>query len=71
MAEQEKAQKWGLIGMTVDEAAEALRTDRRSVLTAIAERGLPAVKIGRGWRISPRALDEWLAGEGWKTAGNK
>lgn len=52
---------WGIIGMTVDEAAEALRVERRAVLAAIAERGLPAVKIGRGWRIDPDALKAWIA----------
>ncbi len=61
MAEPDKAPRWGVIGMTVDEAAEALRVERRAVLAAIADRGLPAVKIGRGWRIDPDALRAWVA----------
>lgn len=55
------APDWGTIGMTVEEAADTLRVERRSVLDAIAERGLPAVRIGRGWRIDPDALKAWIA----------
>ncbi len=61
MAEAEQAPEWGIIGMTVEEAAKALRVDRRAVLGAIRDRGLPAVKIGRGWRIEPEALRRWMA----------
>jgi len=55
------APDWGTIGMTVEEAADTLRVERRSVLDAIADRGLPAVRIGRGWRIDPDALKAWIA----------
>lgn len=55
------APDWGIIGMTVEEAADALRVERRAVLAAIADKGLPAVKIGRGWRIDPDALKAWIA----------
>ena len=55
------APDWGTIGMTVEEAADTLRVERRSVLDAIANRGLPAVRIGRGWRIDPDALKAWIA----------
>ena len=61
MAETEQAPEWGIFGMTVEEAAKALRVDRRAVLAAIKDRGLPAVKIGRGWRIEPEALRSWIA----------
>ena len=52
--------EWPLIGMTVDEAAKALRVDRKTVLKAIQD-GLPARKVGVGWRIDPEAVKRWLA----------
>ena len=48
--------EWPLIGMTLDEAAEALRVDRRTVQKAILDGGLPARKVGVGWRIDPEAV---------------
>ncbi|MCR5258484.1 MAG: helix-turn-helix domain-containing protein [Desulfovibrio sp.] len=50
-----------LIGLTVEEAAQALRVNPRAVREAIREGGLPAVKVGRGLRISAKALDDWIA----------
>ena len=52
---------WSLIGMTVDETAQALRIDRKTVFLMIKERGLPARRVGRGWRIDPEALRQWIA----------
>ena len=52
---------WPLVGMTVDETAAALRVDRKTVLKAIREGGLPARKVGVGWRIDPDAVKQWLA----------
>ena len=53
--------EWPLIGMTLDEAAEALRVDRRTVQKAILDGGLHARKVGVGWRIDPEAVKAWLA----------
>lgn len=52
---------WPLLGMTVDETAAALRVDRKTVLKAIQESGLPARKVGVGWRIDHDAVKRWLA----------
>ena len=52
---------WPLVGMTVDETAAALRVDRKAVLKAIQEGGLPARKVGVGWRIDHDAVKQWLA----------
>lgn len=52
---------WPIVGLTIDEAAAALRVDKKSIFTAIKENGLPARKVGRSWRISPAAIDAWLA----------
>lgn len=69
MEDETKAQEpgWPLIGMTAEEAAQALRVDVKTVKDAIKDDGLPARLVGRGWRISPKALEEWIAsgkGEG-------
>ncbi len=76
MEDEMKAQEpnWGLIGMTTKEAAKALRVDVKTVQDAIKDGGLPARLVGKGWRISPRALDEWLAsgtGEGRRPTKSK
>ena len=52
---------WPPLGLTVTEVAEVLRCDRKAVLTAIASRGLPAVKIGRGFRVDYDALKAWIS----------
>lgn len=56
-----------VIGMTLEECAAALRVDPKTAQSLIRTKGLPARLCGKGWRISPKALDEWLAsgkGEG-------
>lgn len=52
---------WPLIGMTLDEAAAALRVERRTVQKAILDGKIPARKVGVGWRIDPDAIKAWLA----------
>lgn len=53
--------EWEPLGMTVEETATVLRVDRKAVLNAIRKDGLPARKIGKGYRISHAALQAWLA----------
>lgn len=46
--------------LTVEEAAEHLRL-HPSTVYRLARRGeLPAVKVGRQWRMDGEALQEWL-----------
>lgn len=61
---------WPAIGMTLDETAAALRVDRRTVHKAIMEQGLPARKVGVGWRIDPDAVKAWLASGRWEATDN-
>ena len=49
------------IGLTVDEAAAALRCQAKHVRRLIAEKGLPARMVGAKWLISPAAIEAWLA----------
>ncbi|MGX7669110.1 helix-turn-helix domain-containing protein [Plantactinospora sp. DSM 117369] len=47
--------------MTVDEAAERLRTSTRFVRRLIEERRIAYVKLGAHVRIEPDALDAFVA----------
>ncbi|MDL2216956.1 helix-turn-helix domain-containing protein [Desulfovibrio sp. OttesenSCG-928-M14] len=53
--------KWPTIGMTLDEAAEALRVDPKTLRTLIKAGDFPARKVGIGYRIDPDAVKAWLA----------
>lgn len=48
------------IGMTVQEAADALRVDTRIIRRMIHDRVIPARICGKGWRIHPKAIEDWL-----------
>ena len=49
--------------LTIDEAADLLRTDAATV-TSMAEDGtLPARKVGDDWRFTRSALLRWLGGD--------
>ena len=50
-----------LIGLTVDEAAAALRTDDKTIRKLIQSGDIPARIVGRGYRIDPDALRDWIA----------
>lgn len=48
--------------LTVDEVADLLRVDRKTVYEAIRRRELPGVvRVGRAIRVSRVALEAWLA----------
>lgn len=50
-----------LIGLTVDEAAAALRTDDKTIRKLIQAGEIPARIVGRGYRIDPDAIRAWMA----------
>ncbi len=45
--------------LTLSEAAEVLRVSTRTV-RAMIQRGMPARKVGRSWRISVESLNQWF-----------
>jgi excisionase family DNA binding protein len=47
--------------LTPEEVSELLRVSVYTVRRWIKEGSLPAYKVGRGWRISERAMHEWLS----------
>lgn len=50
-----------MIGLTVDEAAAALRTDDKTIRKLIQSGEIPARMVGRGYRLDPDALRAWVA----------
>ena len=51
---------WPLVGMTVEEAAKALRVSARTVQDMLAAGRLPGRLVGNKWRLSPKALNNFL-----------
>ena len=47
--------------MSITETCEYLGLNRNTIHKMIAENGLPAVKIGKLWKIKMRELEEWIA----------
>ena len=50
--------------LTVKETAQILKTSEQQVRKMIREDTLPAVKVGREWRISYDFLEEFVSGCG-------
>lgn len=48
--------------LTVTEAAEALRLNRATVWRWAKDGKIPAVRVGRAWRISEAAVEKLLNG---------
>ena len=48
--------------MTIEEVAEYLRVHPSTVYRLVRQGSLPAVKIGKQWRVDREALEEWLRG---------
>lgn len=49
-----------LIVYSVEETAKILKTSRQQVRKMIQNAELPAVKVGREWRISAEQLQEFI-----------
>lgn len=46
--------------MTVREAADYLRVNKRTIYRLLERGGIPATRVGGQWRLSKAAIDEWL-----------
>ena len=55
-----EATTWPLIGMTLEETANALRVNQRTIQDLLSAGKFPGRKVGNGWRISPQAVEAWL-----------
>jgi len=59
--EETPAPEWPFVGMTVEETAQALRVSRRTVQDMLSQGRLPGRLVGNKWRVSPKAVDAFLA----------
>ena len=46
--------------LTVSEVASLLKLSESTVYTMVRAGEIPAVKLGKQWRVSETRLDEWL-----------
>jgi excisionase family DNA binding protein len=65
-----EAKTWPEV-MTVDEAADYLRTNERTVRVMLKAGKLPGAKVGRAWRIRRADIDWYLLGETGKRAAQE
>ncbi len=49
--------------LTVDEAAELLHVNEKTLRTHLRPQGIPHQRVGRGIRFSRAALLDWLSGK--------
>ncbi|WP_029462245.1 helix-turn-helix domain-containing protein [Serpentinimonas barnesii] len=49
--------------MTVQEVADHLRVNQRTVYRLAATRKLPSVKVGAHWRLKRTDIERWMAGQ--------
>ncbi len=46
--------------LTVDQVARYLKIDKFTVYRLVAQRELPAFKVGNQWRFKRKMIDAWL-----------
>lgn len=49
--------------MTVQEVADYLRVNQRTVYRLAATRKLPSFKVGANWRFKRADIERWIAGQ--------
>ena len=59
LTEEEKANR----PMNLEETMEYLRVGRNSALNLLQSGKVNAVQVGRQWRVTRKALDEFLSGK--------
>lgn len=47
---------------TIDELVIQLKSSRKTVINLITDGNLKAFKVGRAWRVTQKALDEFMEG---------
>ena len=46
--------------LTVDQVARYLKIDKFTVYRLVAQRKLPAFKVGNQWRFKRKMIEDWL-----------
>jgi len=50
--------------LSADEIAEHLGVTKDTVYAWIADKGMPALQVGRLWKFQTSAMDDWVRGDG-------
>jgi excisionase family DNA binding protein len=46
--------------LTTDQVARYLKVDKFTVYRLVAQKKIPAFKVGNQWRFNKKMIDEWL-----------
>jgi len=46
--------------LTTDQVASYLKVDKFTVYRLVAQKKIPAFKVGNQWRFNKKMIDEWL-----------
>ena len=55
--------------LTIEEAAEVLKINKHTAYRYAKTGAIPAVRIGRSWRVDKEVLNDWLVKRSGKTTG--
>lgn len=48
------------LGLSLEEAAKAIRVSRPTMLNIVHSEGFPAFRVGRRWVIPKRLFENWM-----------
>lgn len=57
--------------LSVEDIAEHLGVSKDTVYTWVANKGMPAHKVGRLWKFQASEIDDWVRGGGAATQENE
>ncbi len=49
--------------LTLDEVAAYLKAGKRTIYRLVADKKIPAFKLGSTWRFRKRDIDRWIAAQ--------
>lgn len=55
--------------LTIDEVAEVLKINRHTAYKYAKTGAIPAVRVGRNWRVDENVFNDWLVKRAGKTPG--
>ncbi|MEW2006701.1 helix-turn-helix domain-containing protein [Microbacterium sp. MMO-113] len=57
--------------LSVEDIAQHLGVSKDTVYTWVANKGMPAHKVGRLWKFQPSEIDDWVRSGGAATQENE
>lgn len=56
--------------LTLDEVAAYLKAGKRTIYRLVADRKIPAFKLGSTWRFRKQDIDRWIAAQSMGSEGS-